>query len=45
MVTPPRKECAMRAPGHSTLITLGWQSWSVVVIVLTAVLLTLLLFH
>ena len=35
----------MRVEGRSSLITLGWQSWSVVVVVLTAVVLTLLLFH
>jgi hypothetical protein len=35
----------MGTANRSTLITLGWQSWSVVVVVLTLVLLTLLLFH
>ncbi len=35
----------MRVESRSSLITLGWQSWSVVVVVLTAVVLTLLLFH
>lgn len=35
----------MKPQVPSTLITLGWQSWSVVVVVLTAVLLTLLLFR
>jgi hypothetical protein len=35
----------MNVPHRSPLIVLGWQSWSVVVVVLATVLLTLLLFH
>ena len=35
----------MKVQAPSTLITLGWQSWSLVVVVLTALLLMLLLFR
>jgi hypothetical protein len=31
--------------GRSTLITLGWQSWSVVAAILAMVVLSILLFH
>jgi hypothetical protein len=42
---PAQKEGALGTLNRSTLITLGWQSWSVVAVVVTMVLLTLLLFH
>jgi hypothetical protein len=35
----------MATIGRSTLITLNWQAWSVVAVVVAMVLLTLLIFH